>query len=129
MKKIVSLCLLMVLFVGVCACFVACEEGSSDSPSYSYSYEPEVLTISEKEEIAEDEALRYISQRYPFNGDGTRYKIGSRTSTKDGTVTVRGQLFTYDLYGNYCDSYIFTCVVSVSDYGVAEVEDFDYKIQ
>ena len=94
MKKIVSLCLLMVLFVGVCAaCFVACEEGPSDSPSYSYSYEPEVLTKSEKEEVAEDEALRYISQRYPFNG------------------------------------YTFTCVVSVSDYGAAEVEDFDYKIQ
>ena len=127
MKKIVSFFLLTVLVLSLVVCFTACGGGSSSSPSYSY--EPKTLTQSEKEDVAEDKALEYISQTYPFSMDGTKYKIGSRTSKSDGTVIVRGQLFTYDVYGNYSDSYTFTCTVSVSDYGLAEVEDFDYDLQ
>lgn len=127
MKKIVSLFLLAVLVFSLVVCFTAC--GGSSSSSSSYSYEPEVLTESEKEDVAEDKALEYISQFPLFRGDGTKYKIGSRTSKSDGTVIIKGQLLTYDSYGNYSDRYTFTCTVSVSDYGLAEVEDFDYDLQ
>ena len=128
MKKTVSILLLVVLMFGLALCFSACDDSShSSSPSYSYS--PKILTESEKEDIAEDEALYKISQRYPFSGDGTKYKIGSKTTRSDGKVVLKGQLFTYDAYGKYEDSYTFTAIVSVDDYGSAELEDFDYKLQ
>lgn len=126
-KKKVQIIVTGVLAI-VC-CFVITssylsEKTSQSSPSYGSSQSSNKLTTSEKEEIAETQAIAnvvdYLNMAYSNNYDvsATRYKLGAITRSGD-EYTVNGTLYLYDKYGNLADTATFSQKVEVNDYGIS----------
>ena len=126
MKKFVALflaCLLLVSAVGCTASSSAPQSSNSSNNSYTPNG-PKKLTISEKKEIAETQALRktleYMqTMTYKFSDydiSATRYKIGEITDL-GYKFEVNGTLYLYDKYGSLKDIATFSATVEVKDDG------------
>jgi len=122
----VAALLALCLCVGLCACR-AVYQGSSSSQtkgknnSYT-SPTKKKLTISEKEEIAEEEALDAVysslKSKYGSKYDvgATKYKKGQITNSGNN-FTVNGTLYLYDKYGSLEDTATFSVRITVDDDG------------
>lgn len=126
MKKIIALLLALCLCIGLCACGTVYQDSGTsqtEAPNNRYtSPTKKKLTISEKEEIAEDKALdevySLLKSKYGSKYDvgATKYKIGQITNS-GSKFTVNGSLYLYDKYGSLKDTATFSVRVTVDDDG------------
>lgn len=129
MKKIIALLLVLCLCAGFCACGAVYNSNvtQSEEDNTSYTNAPpteKAISTSEKEEIAEDEALDAVysslKSKYSLKYDvsATKYKIG-QISNIGNKFTVNGTLYLYDKYGSLKDTATFSVRVTVDDDGYA----------
>lgn len=111
MKKIIALllaCLIVVLTAGCSSSTVSSQSSKKNNNSYAPNTK---LSISDKEKIAEQQALIKIldymelmrSKFGDYDIDATRYKTGAITHSGD-KFTVNGTLYLYDKYGSVKDT-------------------------
>lgn len=135
-KTLTTLSLFLVILICMgSVVFVSCDDNDSNSYSPS-SNSGSSLTVSDKEEIAENEALSAIyskikssSYSYKYDASQTTYKIGS-INYKYGKYEVNGRLTFYDKYGDIVGTGTFSVDVKVNDDGTASCtvysDDIDY---
>lgn len=98
-----------------------------DEPSGSDTNYAQAITINEKKEIAEEQAIKEIIRflkstpgYMSYDVDSSKYKIGTisqGTGTAVNHFTVNGTLYLYDKYGSLDDTATFSVTVVVDDYG------------
>ena len=122
MKKLIAFALLICIALSLCACG---STKTSSSSSSSSSYSSGKASLAEKEEAAENAALRAVLQKLQndynyknrYDLSATRYKTGNIDSKSDNKYTVYLTLYLYDDYGSYKETIQRYVNVTVDDYG------------
>ena len=128
MKKAVVFSIVCLIILSLMGCSSA--SVSTERPSSNNSYvkpTQKTLSTSEKEKIAEREALKklleYMKSSHnvykfgKYNIDATRVNVGSITEDRNNRFSVCGKLYLYDKYGSLKDIATFEGAVDVEDNG------------
>jgi len=118
MKRFIAILVVLILCVSIlCGSLISCSSKTeSENPSFSESNNNIVINEETAEQIAAahlyewvkwcSSALSYLE----WAPSETRYSIGAVEKGSRG-YTVNGKYSTYDKYGNYNDTYLFTIIV------------------